>query len=140
MIRKLLLSCIFVALASVANAEPLLITADVAHERAKSGDVTLIDIRSPREWTQTGVPQGAIAVTMHDDEGVDAFYRKVLDAVGQDKTKPIALICAAGNRSRWAQTFLASKGFLKIQNVAEGLFGNGQLPGWIARGLPLLSR
>ncbi len=138
MIRCLLLCCVFIGLARTASADPLMITADVAHQRARTGDVTLIDIRSPGEWNQTGVPKGAIAVTMHDDKGVEAFYKKVLAVVGQDKSKPIAVICAAGNRSSWAQKFLASRGFLNIQNVAEGLFGNGLLPGWLARGLPVV--
>jgi rhodanese-related sulfurtransferase len=73
---------------------------------------------------------------MHDPNGVDGFYAAVLSAVGKDKNRPIALICAAGNRSRWAQAFLADKGFKNIQNVGEGLFGNSTLPGWLKRGLP----
>ena len=56
----------------------------------------------------------------------------------RDKSRPIAVICAAGNRSRWASRFLAEKGFAKVIDVAEGLFGNGRLPGWLARGLPVV--
>lgn len=111
--------------------------ADDAFRRAQSGKITLIDIRSPAEWRQTGVPQGALPITMHDPAGIDAFYRAVLAATGNDKAKPVALICAAGNRSRWAQKFLADKGFTHIENVGEGMFGNGAQPGWLRRGLPI---
>lgn len=136
MIRFSLALFILLTLSGVARSEGFLLSADTAYQRAQSGDVTLIDIRSPGEWRETGVPSGAIAVTMHDPEGVDAFYAAVLSAVGKDKTRPIAIICAAGNRSRWAQAFLADKGFKNIQNVGEGLFGNNKLPGWLKRGLP----
>jgi rhodanese-related sulfurtransferase len=131
-----LVLCIALTLSGVAHSEPFLLSADTAYLRAQSGGITLIDIRSPAEWHKTGVPSGAIPVTMHDPDGVEAFYAAVLSAVGKDKNSPIALICAAGNRSRWAQAFLAGKGFKNIQNVSEGLFGNNKLPGWLKRGLP----
>lgn len=118
-----------------AVAEPFLMSADRAHRLAKAGEVLLIDIRRPQEWRKTGVPDGALALTMHTSE--ESFYQRVLAAVRRDKTRPVALICAAGNRSRWASNFLGSKGFTRIANVAEGFFGNGSLPGWRARGLPV---
>ncbi len=120
-----------------ARAGPGQLHADDAYRRAQSGEITLIDTRSPAEWRQTGLPGGALPVTMHNPDGVDAFLRAVLAATGNDKHKPIALICAAGNRSRWAQKFLAEKGFTNIENVGEGLYGNGVHPGWLRRGLPL---
>ena len=48
-----------------AVAEPLLLRADKAFKLAKSGEILLLDIRSPQEWQQTGVPRGAVALTMH---------------------------------------------------------------------------
>jgi rhodanese-related sulfurtransferase len=124
-------------LSSGAWAGPDLLHADDAYRRANTGDITLIDIRSPAEWRQTGVPQGAMAITLHNPGGIDAFYRAILAATGNDKKKPLALICAAGNRSQWAQRFLADKGFTRVENVGEGLYGNGVHPGWLRRGLPL---
>ncbi len=131
---------VFIALSGTALADSYLMSADTAHGRARAGDITLIDIRSPKEWRQTGIPDGAIAVTMHDENGIDAFYENVLAAVGHDKSKPIALICAAGNRSHWARNYLAAQGFQNVRDVSEGFFGNGKLPGWLARGLPIVSR
>ena len=118
-----------------AVAEPLLLRADRAFKLAKSGEILLLDIRSPQEWQQTGVPRGAVALTMQTSK--DVFYRRVLAAVGRDKTKPIAVICAAGNRSRLASNFLTQRGFSRVANVGEGLFGNRKQPGWLARGLPV---
>jgi rhodanese-related sulfurtransferase len=124
-------------LSSGAWADAGLLHADDAYRRARSGNITLIDIRSPAEWRQTGVPRGAMAITMHNPDGIDAFYRAILAATGNDKQKPLALICAAGNRSRWAQKFLTDRGFTRVENVGEGLYGNGVHPGWLRRGLPL---
>lgn len=135
MFRTLSLLIALTLWSATARAEPLLLRADAAYKRATSGEITLIDIRTPREWRETGVPQGAMTLTMHTSKNV--FYERVVAAVGGDKSKPIALICAAGNRSRWASNFLAEKGFSRILNVGEGLFGNGTLPGWLTRGLPV---
>ena len=129
---------VFLWVCGTSAAEPLLLPADSAYRQARAGSITLIDIRRPGEWRQTGVPDGAVALTMHNSKGPNAFYETVLAAVDRDKSRPIALICAAGNRSRWASRFLAGKGFKQIVNVAEGLFGNGKLPGWLARGLPVV--
>ncbi|NKB60024.1 MAG: rhodanese-like domain-containing protein [Alphaproteobacteria bacterium] len=137
MIRNALLLILFFTIPGSAFADSALLTADTAYQRARSGHITLLDIRSPGEWRQTGMPAGAVALTMHNPDGADAFYKDVLEAVGRDKSRPIAVICAAGNRSRWAQAFLTSKGFTNIQDVGEGLFGNGALPGWLKRGLPV---
>jgi len=133
--RLFALFCLIAAWCGDASAEPLLLTADWAHKQAKSGEILLIDIRTPQEWRQTGVPDGAITLTMHTSES--EFYRRVLAAVGRDRSKPIALICAAGNRSRWASNFLTRKGFTNVANISEGFFGNGILPGWRARELPV---
>lgn len=135
MFRVIALICALSVCGGSAVAEPLLMPADRAHRLAKSDEILLIDIRRPREWRKTGVPDGALTLTMHTSE--EAFYQRVLAAVGRDKSKPVALICAAGNRSQWASNFLESKGFTRIANVAEGFFGNKSLPGWRARGLPV---
>ncbi len=108
-----------------------------AYALAKAGKILLFDIRSPEEWRRSGVPAGAKTVTMHDAKGPRGFYEAILAAVGGDKTRPIALICAAGNRSRWAQSFLVANGFLRVLDVSEGVFGNGTGPGWLRRGLPM---
>lgn len=126
------LACIVAAEAG----EPLL-GADEAYRMAAAGEITLIDIRSPQEWRQSGVPEGALAITMHNPQGPRAFYAAVLAAVGNDKSKPIAVMCARGNRSNWAQGFLRTAGFTKVLDMSEGMFGRGSKPGWLRRGLPV---
>lgn len=115
-----------------------IISAPDARAAALAGSVIIIDVRSPREWRQTGVPSGARTVTIHNRTGIKAFVAQMAKAVGGDKSKPIALICAAGARSARALKILTAAGFTKIQNVSEGMLGRPDAgPGWLKRGLPV---
>lgn len=114
------------------------LTAPEAHARAQAGKLLIIDVRSPAEWRQTGVAQGARRVTIHNPQGASGFLKEMLAAVGGDKSKPIAIICARGGRSARANRFLAAKGFTQVLDISEGMLGRGSQPGWIARGLPLV--
>ena len=99
--------------------------------------MTIIDVRSPREWRQTGIPKGAMTVTIHNPNGTKAFIQAVEKAVGGDRSRPVALICAAGVRSARAVRILSAAGFKNLQNISEGMMGHPKAgPGWLNRGLP----
>ncbi len=108
-------------------------TAQRAH--AETASRMLIDVRSPQEWRASGLPQGARTVTIHQPGA--AFLDAILAAVGGDKDRPIALICATGDHSARAQSFLKAQGFTDVANVAGGLFGAPDAAGWVNSGLPL---
>ncbi|EXJ15901.1 rhodanese-like domain-containing protein [Imhoffiella purpurea] len=110
-----------------------------ALDMANRGELTLIDVRTPIEWRQTGVAPMAHRIDMQDPKGPDGFARHVLDEVGGDKSAPIGLICRTGNRSRYMQQELLSRGFTHVYDVEEGMAGNPNGPGWIRRGLPVQS-
>ncbi len=112
-------------------------TADEASVRAEAGELALIDVRSPQEWRQTGVPKGARRVTIHDPGGLKGFVDAMAAAVDGDLKKPIALICARGNRSTLAQKALSEAGFIRVFNIREGFIGGPYGPGWVKRGLPV---
>jgi rhodanese-related sulfurtransferase len=111
-------------------------TAPEAHEAASAGKVTLIDIRTPPEWKQTGVARNAVLVDMLHPRGAAGFMNAVLEKVGGDRTAPIALICRTGNRTTQVQRFLMAQGFTQVYNVTEGMAGSRAGPGWLARRLP----
>lgn len=128
-----------VALAGVpAGAGEAVISAETAHARAVDGDLLLVDVRSPEEWRRTGVPEGAQAITMHGPHGTEAVVEAVRRLTGGDRHRPVAVICAAGVRSRLVQHLLQRDGFSHVSNVAEGMLGARAGPGWLARGLPVL--
>ncbi|KEJ89778.1 rhodanese-like domain-containing protein [Sulfitobacter donghicola] len=103
-----------------------------AHAAAISGAVTLIDIRRPDEWENSGIGEGAVPIDMRDPQ----FVNKLL-AVEPDVNAPIALICARGVRSRYLAKNLTEAGFTNIIDVPEGMHGSGAGPGWLRAGLPV---
>lgn len=98
------------------------------------GKIILLDIRSPQEWKDTGLPSGAVPVTVHRRDFIEA----VLKVTKGDRTRTIALICATGGRSAMARRFLAGQGFTSVIDVSEGMLGNHYGPGWIRRGQPVM--
>lgn len=104
-----------------------------AHRRTRDGSVLLIDIRRPDEWEATGIPDGAQAIDMRRPDFTDAL----LAVADQDRSRPIALICARGVRSAKLGERLTAAGFQNVLNVPEGMLGSGAGPGWLALGLPV---
>jgi len=114
------------------------LSASEAERMAAAGELILIDIRTPEEWRQTGVPAGAKRGNLHHPGGAQGFGDAVLAQVGGDRQAPIGLICRSGNRSTQALKLLKSQGFTRLFNVREGMAGSGAGPGWLKRGLPVV--
>ena len=104
-----------------------------AHEAAKAGKLVLVDIRTPEEWADTGVPEGAIKLDMTGSAFEVRLAALKLDHPG----KPIALICRTGSRSSTMQKTLAGRGWANLVDVRGGLLGNPKDKGWLAEGLPV---
>ncbi|WP_299076516.1 rhodanese-like domain-containing protein [uncultured Ruegeria sp.] len=106
-----------------------------AYKQAQSGDILLVDIRTPREWQATGVGDGAHPLDMRREDFVQALER-LTD--GNPET-PVALICARGVRSARLSNQLTVAGFTNIIDVPEGMLGSAAGPGWMRVGLPVKS-
>ena len=129
---------VFILLAATLARADGIVSAPVAALSATKGGVTIVDVRSPREWRQTGVATGARMVTIHNPKGIKAFVAAMTSAVGGDTARPVALICAAGVRSARAVRILTAAGFTKLKNISEGMLGRPDAgPGWLKRGLPV---
>jgi len=113
------------------------LTAPEAYAQAQAGKLTLIDIRHPDEWRQTGIAKGALRIDMTDTQGEAGFVEQVTARMGGRKNAPIALLSIAGNRGANAQQVLRKAGFEHVYNVREGMLGSTAGPGWIGRGLPI---
>jgi rhodanese-related sulfurtransferase len=113
------------------------LTPDQAKALADRGELTIIDIRLPAEWAQTGVPEGALAISLQDQslQPRAEFVADVLQALGDHPDQPIALICARGHRSAYAQQLLAQEGFTRVHDISEGMLGGEFGPGWLQRDL-----
>ncbi|MBU0656790.1 MAG: rhodanese-like domain-containing protein [Gammaproteobacteria bacterium] len=90
--------------------------------------VTLVDIRLPEEWQQTGVVEGSKLLTLFEKSGAVApnFLANLQKVAPVDK--PVALICRTGNRTRAGAEMLAQAGYSQVYNVTHGITG------WIKEG------
>lgn len=114
----------------------LQLSAPEAEQALARHELTLIDIRTPQEWRETGIAAGAIPITMHQDE--QAFVAAVLRAVNGNRDAPLGLICRTGNRSAFIQQVLRNAGFTRVYDISEGMAGSRAGPGWVRRGLPVV--
>ena len=121
----------------VGATSPVTLSAVQAHELAQAGEVTLIDIRQPEEWRQTGVAQDVKRVSMRQPGGGQAFAQAIYEAAGSNLDAPIVLICRTGSRTSRLVPLLKEMGFTNVVDVPEGMLGSRAGPGWIARGLPV---
>jgi hydroxyacylglutathione hydrolase len=77
----------------------------------KNGEVTLLDVREPREW-KDGYVEGAEKI----------FFGELDKKTGSlPKDKPIAVTCSVGNRSSIGASILERKGFKQVFNVLGGM-------------------
>ena len=106
-----------------------------AHAKALAGEIVLVDVRTPDEWKETGVPASAHAITMHQEGRT--FVAELQKVLSNDPAKPLAIICRTGNRTSSIYGELQRIGFKTVINVAEGVAGGPYGPGWQKSGLPL---
>ena len=122
---------------SAANAEEL--DAETAYSLSLNHDLIIVDIRRASEWRKTGMPATSHGISLQNflKKVRKDFTKDIMNLVGGDLQRPIALICATGGRSAYASEMLREAGFSEVYNIGEGMLGNGALPGWVARNLPI---
>ena len=96
--------------------------------------IRLIDVRSRQEWNETGVAEGAWAISLHEER----FSERLFAARELADGRPVALICATGGRSGSVMRSLRQAGYNGFIDVSEGMLGSAQGSGWIAAGLPIV--
>lgn len=131
--RAVIAACTLLFIAGCTGESGPVLSAPEALEKLRAGEITLIDIRTPPEWRQTGIAEGALPIDMTRK----TFAQQVLAAVDGDIDAPIGIICRTGNRTAYIQRSLQKKGFTKVYNIKEGMAGSGAGPGWLRRGLPV---
>jgi rhodanese-related sulfurtransferase len=90
---------------------------------------TVIDIRRPEEWRQTGVVEGSYLITAFDERG--RMMPDFAARFGQltDPNDPVVLICRTGNRtSTLARLLTEQADYQEVYNVSHGIVS------WIAAG------
>jgi rhodanese-related sulfurtransferase len=130
---KTLFAFLFLTVTTTMTFAQSKIDAPTALDLATKGEIVLVDVRRPSEWQDTGVASVAEPISMHED----GFVTKLEQVIKANPGKKVALICAGGVRSAHMQSVLSDMGITDTLDVAEGMMGNSEQPGWIARGLPV---
>jgi rhodanese-related sulfurtransferase len=85
-------------------------------------NLTIIDIRTPGEWQQTGIVEGSHPIMFFDERGqydVDAFIAKLRQLVKPNE--PFALICRTGSRTSTLAPFLSKEFGYHVINLKGGI-------------------
>jgi rhodanese-related sulfurtransferase len=89
------------------------------------GEVRLLDVREPAEWTgELGHIAGARLVPLGE-------LRAAIASLSDDKEGPIVTICRSGGRSAQAALILERAGFSRAANLTGGMIE------WRSRGFPV---
>lgn len=126
MLRKIIL-LIILALSSQAKIETIKANPDILSKYTQ-----IIDLRTPREWHEKGIIPNSI--TMEFVGNRQNFVKDVFKNI--DCSKPLALICKKGSRSRFVAKLLDEDGFcgkdgmqiIVLDGGMESLISQGYKP------------
>jgi rhodanese-related sulfurtransferase len=103
-----------VAIGALGRSGPLPASGDVSNPEAKSlikRGARIVDVRTPEEFAAAHIP-GAENVPMD---------RVLAQAQSWDKTEPVLLYCATGERSAYVFQQLSQAGFQHLYNLKAGI-------------------
>ena len=81
-------------------------------DKMEKKQISLLDVRDPREWSQDGYIAGAKLIS---------FYELPEKSQSISKETPLAVTCSVGNRSSIALSILERAGFKGTSNVLGGM-------------------
>lgn len=134
-VKTVLAVIYFTAFAFSVQAGTTILSAPEAAHKMSAGEIVVLDIRTPEEWKESGIAKGAWPVSMHTRQ-FPSQLQSILNLYGPQN---VALICATGGRTDYVVNVLERNGIHGVADISEAMFGNGTDPGWIARGLPVVS-
>ncbi len=110
------------------------LSVEETQEKLEREEIILVDIRTPQEWTKTGVAEHAQTFNLYADN----FLENISALSQQNPGKPIALICASGRRSaNTIRKMTKALPNIQFKDVSEGMLGNTRHNGWLKKGLPI---
>lgn len=97
----------------------------------KDKNALVIDVRTVKEWQQTGVIPHSKKMQFFDENGkydAEAWVKK-FNSLRQSPDQPVILVCRSGNRSSKVGQFLTKQlGMDNIYNLQNGMNG------WLQQG------
>ena len=106
----------------------------------KKNKLIIIDVRTAKEWSMTGVIPKSILLNMHDDNYQErtSFLNELESQLNINKNKDIAFICASGARSKIITDYLINKGHKNVYHIPDGIIGKNN-NGWLYKSYPLIN-
>jgi rhodanese-related sulfurtransferase len=100
------------------------VDAEAAAKLIQAGKVTVLDVRTPEEFTEGH---------LKDAKNVDIMAKDFADKLGSlDKSQPVLVHCQAGGRSTRSLPTLENLGFTQIYHL------DGGMNGWVKAGKPVV--
>lgn len=100
--------------------------AELSHEypsqKILDSKIPIVDIRTPGEWIETGLTKDAIPLMFFDERGahdIKTFLTELNKKV--DTTKPFAIICRTGSRTKIVGEFLSKEMNYNVINLKGGM-------------------
>ena len=84
--------------------------------------IPIVDIRTVGEWKETGILKNSIPIEFFTEKGtynIPSFLAQLNAKV--DTTKPFAIVCRTGSRTKMLATFLSNTYNYKVTNVTGGI-------------------
>jgi rhodanese-related sulfurtransferase len=114
---KIVFVLLFLATSLFADLKQVLASENFLHKNIK-----IIDIRTPAEWRETGIVNGAYTLMFFDEKGnydVEKFVKNLNKIVKKDEE--FALICRTGSRTLEVSKFLSSTFGYRVINLVGGM-------------------
>ena len=97
------------------NSNGHILTPEQVVQQLDKGGVTMLDVRTPEEWSE-GIIEGAVLMNFYDDD-----FASQVEAL--DKDKPVIVTCKVGGRSAEAAAMLQKAGFKEVYDMGAGMDG-----------------
>ena len=119
------------------------LTSKEAWNLLEEKDVYLVDVRTPQEWKNIGVPNPSqfnkktLQITLrNEDMSMNENFLVDLKQSIPNKDVNIIFICKAGGRSAIAASLAMQVGYKNCSNIIDGFEGNSYGIGWKQNTLP----
>ncbi len=132
--KKILLTLAILSMSLFADFK----TIDIAEfEKLQKEGLPVIDIRTPQEWKDIGIIEGANKITFFNDKGqpliADWFFE--VGHLVKDKKSPFIIYCAHASRSKALGEGLVNMGFENVYELKGGIEN-----GWIKAGKKVVKK
>ncbi len=115
--KPLILTIILLLTPLFADVQHLFLNNKILHS-----NIPIVDIRTPGEWSDTGLLKGSIPIMFFDEKGgynLEQFLKTLQQKV--DTKKTFALICNSGSRTRMVADYLSTNYGYHIIDLRGGI-------------------